>query len=426
MRLTNSSIAILASLGCALVACSSTESGGSAPTGGGSGATAGATSTGGTSSAGTGIAGTSGAGGGTAGSTGSQPVVGVFDVKLSAATATTSAYTDILGLVKDGPTPPNSIYVPLAAAANPTPGCTVYSVSYPACVDIGGCGTNAICVATNQCQSYPNSKNVGTVTVTGIATSTSATSFTLTNISNNYQVPGSITLQYPGFAEGDPIKFSATGGDYAAFEVSTTGIAPLVLTNSPYTLARDTSSTDTTRYKALTFTWGAPGAASHAAIHAEIYLTKHAGNLGYIVCDVADTGSLTISADVISQLVGLGVGGFPTLEVTRIASGSAPIAPGLVEAHVTSLVTSVLNMEGYTWCNSNKDCAASEVCCNSTGSTNGLVCVTPTSCTSSSNCPCGQSCNTATSLCDNTCTADTAATVCRSGTCDTNTGFCSP
>jgi hypothetical protein len=95
-------------------------------------------------------------------------------------------------------------------------------------------------------------------------------------------------------------------------------------------------------------------------------ISRHAGTVGFQACEVEDTGSLTLSASLISQLAALGnMAGFPELQVTRSTSGSATIAAGRIELAVEALVERFPTIEGYTSCADATDCSVDEVC-NST------------------------------------------------------------
>jgi hypothetical protein len=102
-----------------------------------------------------------------------------------------------------------------------------------------------------------------------------------------------------------------------------------------------------------------------------IDLSHHAGSIGHLACDVDDTGSLTVSSGLVSQLIGLGhIAGYPELDVTRSTSGSIETAQGVINLVIqSSIIAPDLTMDGYI------------------------------SCTLATDCPSGQACNSATKLC---------------------------
>ena len=291
--------------------------------------------------------------------------VGRFLVRLSPADATlkTTATTSIEGVVKDGPEA--NLYTESILSSEGR--CILYGLAVPTCVNAnagGGCNfSTEACTDTDICTKLPTKKNVGTVTVSGVATTSNTDPFALKAVSNSYQVPGEVTLAYPGFSEGAPISVSASGSDYPAFEVSAKGVAPLVLAATSYHASTGES---------LTVSWTSGGAASDARVEVTLNLSHHGGSVGYIACDVADTGSLTISAAQVSRLIDLGVAGYPTLTVIRRSIGTVTIAPGTVVLSVESSASPAFCVEGYTSC----------------------------SLSDSSECPSGKTCNTDMKVCE--------------------------
>lgn len=342
------------------------------------------------------------------------PAIGTFTVSLVPAEAwqgsPNPAYTQIEGEVDDGPFPAAFLETELQAPADATPGCAVYSVVAPNCDNIGGCqasssnpvcaaayasGVNScICVADGLCEPYPSKKSIGTVTVHGIATATGATTFDLENTENSYKVGSNTTLAYPGFAENDPITISATGGEFPGFEVSAHGVGTLALLNAPFRLLREPGSTDPTRYQSLTVNWSPPGPNSTASVELEMNISRHAGTVGFLICEVEDTGSLTISGSLISQLASLGnIAGFPEMVVTRKTSESVDTARGRVELVVQASVERFVIIEGYTSCLRDTDCPAGQMC-----NTAKKLCQT-VSCALDTDCPEGSICNATNKVC---------------------------
>jgi hypothetical protein len=309
------------------------------------------------------------------------PLVGRFTVLTKVANyeedSPNQASTDVTGELDDDPTPNLEATTPVAAPADATPGCAVYRVVPANCDAIGGCDINSqvpacaqaamtgvrtcACVADNVCQPNPEKLNAGTVTVTGVTTATGATQYQLLNLDNAY-VSANTPLAYPGMVEGDPIRISAKGGVYGDFEIASRGIAPVQLTNAPYHILKD--PTDPTKWQALKVDWNLPGSTDNAKIRLILDVSRHAGVVGYIICDVEDTGSLTISASLIDQLMDLGnIGGYPEINIIRSATGTTTVGPGKgkVELSVESRYERFPLIEGYTSCGIDP-CPAPLVC----------------------------------------------------------------
>jgi hypothetical protein len=58
----------------------------------------------------------------------------------------------------------------------------------------------------------------------------------------------------------------------------------------------------------------------------------------------------------------LGVAGFPTVVVTRSATGSTTIAPGRVDLVVSSTIERSVEIAGLTSCTADTDCQPGQTC----------------------------------------------------------------
>jgi len=306
---------------------------------------------GGAPASGTGGAAAGGSGGSTSvggagGSGNPNAIVGSFNVTLVEAMGTTVAQTKVIGVVRDGPQPEAVIFVKGAADG----ACALYIPHVPFCST--PCGGSAACVADDKCQDYPVAKDVGTVTVTGVASSTGAGSFPLTSVGGSYS-PVGVTPSYPPFAEGDDVSVSTTGGAYAPFSIHAKGVAPLVLGSDTYNLQRG---------QPLSVSWTAAGAAASSTIHVKVDVSHHGGTKGQILCDTADSGSLTISGALVTMLMDLGVSGYPSIVVTRSSVGTAAIPPGQVRLLLSQDVERYIQIPGLTSCLEDTDCPTGKTC----------------------------------------------------------------
>lgn len=316
-------------LGCllALAACGSSDAG---PSSGAAGA------------AGASNSGTAGA----AGQGDSSKLVGSFQVKLAAASDLGDANTTVVGKVYDGVTPATVIWEkPQVDGA-----CTLTTPRVPFCST--PCGGSSACVEDDTCLAYPNAHGVGTVTVSGVKSTTGESTFAMSPISNTYQVPASVTLAYPPFADGDAVTLAASGDFFPAFSLTGKGIAPLTLTSTALSLKSA---------QALELAWPTAGTAK---IHVKLDISHHGGSKGQIECDADDTGSISISGALVSKLLNLGIAGYPTVIVTRHTTGSAVIAPGRVDLDISSQVEQAVSIDGLTSCTGDDDCATGQTCQN--------------------------------------------------------------
>jgi hypothetical protein len=275
-------------------------------------------------------------------------LVGTFQVSLVAPDASLDSpgYTSLVGKVADGPTPSQLVWTTAASAG----GCTLSKPRVPFCDT--PCTGGAVCVEDNKCQSYPSSKSVGIVRASGIKTATGATGFTMDPIAGGYQASGS--LPYPAFAEGAAIELAAAGGVYSAFTLKSSGIAPLQLLSEAIPVASG---------QAVKLLWTLPEQSGLSTLHVKLDISHHGGTKGMIECEAADSGSLEIPASLVTELLGLGTAGYPTILVTRSAApGSAVIAPGRVDPNVSSSVERAVQIPGVVSCNDSSMCASGQSC----------------------------------------------------------------
>lgn len=324
---------VLSVLGCAslavLVACGSSDS--PPPSGPPSGGAAGA---------GSGSAGASASGG----ASGNDPnaVVGSFIVELVGKTDSSDAYVAVSGKVYDGVTPSTVVWDLVTSAA----GCQLLKPRAPFCNT--PCSGGGVCVEDDQCASYPTAQDLGPVTLQGLGSA----DVVMKPIAKSYQLPGDLSLPYPPAAEGAPLSLQVSGGPYGAFSIQTKMVAPL--------LASGTLTLDAKQPLALT--WTAPSDTALARMQVKVDISHHGGSKGKIECDVADSGSLQIPATLISQLIELGVAGFPSVTLTRVASSSTAIAPGKVSLQALSSVTLELVVPGVQSCHEDTECPTGKPC----------------------------------------------------------------
>lgn len=275
-------------------------------------------------------------------------LLGTFKVELVEPATDTAGYTSIVGKVYDGTQPETVIWTEAATSGD----CVLLTPSVPFCSP--ACGSTGACVGTNTCQAYPTSQNVGTVSVSGVKTSTGSTSVALTAVANSYQPPAGITLAYPAFDEGSTVSLSAGGATFAdAFSINAKGIAPLELTTSSFALASG---------QALTVAWTPAATASASTVAIKLDISHHGGSKGKLECTTSDAGSLTIAASLVDQLLALGAAGYPTIIVTRSAVGHAAVASGHVDLLVASELERPIDVPGVTSCTSDDDCVAPATC----------------------------------------------------------------
>jgi hypothetical protein len=304
------------------------------------------------SSGGTGMGGNSGGGTGGAGTTGTAPFspcaddkrVGAFTMTLKHAEADgTPAYTEITGAVKDAVNPAD-VWVDLASGG----GCHV--VHGPTLSCSPACASGQICTSSG-CKTEPGRHSVGAVTFTGLVTPLSLTPNTSMGYYSGTALP--TTTAYPPYAIDAALGLQTAGGDYAAFSLKGAGITPLEVTAG--------QTLNLKKGQPLTVTWVVP-AAGKGRIRLIFDIAHHANIAAELRCDVPDTGTVTIPANLVGSLIDQGTAGFPNLNISRTTVDSTTITPGCVEFSVVAAADVALMVEGVTSCMADTDCSAGQTC----------------------------------------------------------------
>lgn len=292
--------------------------------------------------------------GGSDGATGDPTLlVGAFQVRSSPAAPSgdgapeAAGTTAVLGKIYDGTTP-SQILWELAAEEG---SCRLLTPRVPFCNE--PCGGSAVCVEDDTCQAYPAAHSAGDVTVLGLNLQSGEASFVMKPTANNYQPPAGVKLGYPPADEGQTVRLEASGDFFSAFSVESKGVSPLELLNDAINLEPD---------QAVQLTWTPPGQAGISEVYVKLDISHHGGTKGMIECSAEDTGSLDLPAALVTQLLDLGVAGFPTIVVTRRAVGSTTIQQGRVDLVISSQIERSVVIAGLTSCNDSSQCPEGQTC----------------------------------------------------------------
>jgi hypothetical protein len=214
-------------------------------------------------------------------------------------------------------------------------------VCLPACVGAEACGEAGSCIP------YPRQVDVGVVDIAGL---TRATSMSPLQPGNTYFSPGADNPPYAGDAT---VVLSAAGGSgLGAFELLGRGSEPLQ--QAPrWQLGRGT---------ALSVTWAAPSAPGATHVLVELTIDQHGVSPFSLECEFADTGSASVPAAIIDQLIDAGVSGFPNGKLTRRTADHVQLEQGCVDLVVGSPRPADVTVAGFTPCNMTAECPAGQSC----------------------------------------------------------------
>lgn len=257
-------------------------------------------------------------------------------------------YATISGQVFEGPTP-NATPLDLAAEQS---NCQLLVPRETGCSP--DCALGSVCTGVNTCTPKPAPKDLGTVHVEGLGSA--ALDLTASAPQFAYSGP-TLADTYPPCKEGDDIKlttssFSITGKCISSLTLG--GPTPIPVLSG----------------KATELSWTPPGKTGISRIQIALEISHHGGYKGQVNCDVPDTGSFTIPEPLVTGLIARGIGGYPSIKVTRISTAAAASLPGvkfimpsLVERPVDHGVQSCGGQDA-TPCPSGKTCNQQDRLCH--------------------------------------------------------------
>lgn len=199
----------------------------------------------------------------------------------------------------------------------------------------------AVCTADEVCTAYPAARGVGTLTLKGLGAPLEL------EPSSSMMVYQSPSLSFPPCEPGAPVTATAAG-----VSLSAECIAPLALTGpDPIPIVKDMP---------LHLSWLPAAPAARSRLHVKLDVSHHGGSKGEIDCDVADSGELEIAASLVTELLGLGLAGFPTINLNRVAAGADAANPN-VTLVLSSDVTRAVDT-GVVSCLDDDACAKGQIC----------------------------------------------------------------
>jgi hypothetical protein len=247
-------------------------------------------------------------------------------------------YSAFHGSVADGVVPV-SVLEQVGAEGD----CILLRRNNPFCKPL--CMPGQTCDFDGSCIPYPQNHDVGLVEITGLLEPLMVE-----------PVPPTFayfdtSLMHPPFAPGALLELTAAGGDYEGFVLHGYGVPAI----EP---AADEISLSTGR--AVQVQWGPGG--SEARLRLVLKIDQHGLSPVQLVCETDDTGSLSVSAELIGQLLAFGVSGYPTADYYLQTADSVEIEPGCVEFLVYSHHQTSMSVEGHVPCDDPGDCPAGLVC----------------------------------------------------------------
>jgi hypothetical protein len=207
------------------------------------------------------------------------------------------------------------------------------------------CPNGKVCSGANTCVDEPLTQDTGMLTVSGLSAPVSLMWLTGQGYST------SLTMGYPPAAPEAQIALKTGGGTTSPISLAGRGIEPLEFAGTGLRVARN---------QPLAVNWTASPKSKSARIHIKLDIAHHGGISARIECDVADSGSASISATLVGKLMDRGVAGFPSINLTRQTIDSTTIPAGCVELAVASNEERLVDVEGVISCNTEEPTCPAE------------------------------------------------------------------
>jgi sugar lactone lactonase YvrE len=252
--------------------------------------------------------------------------VGAFEV------AHEESYSYVSGSVTDGVVP-SAVPIELSSSG----ACRLVRQNNPHCDP--SCPSGQTCDNDGSCIPFPVNQSVGTVTIEGLL---QPVEMEPTESGNLYF---DTTLPHPAFEAGAPIKLTADGGDLTLYGE---GVEVLETSGDGWQVVPG---------QALNITW-MPGTDQSADITATINIDQHGTSPASLICEGPDTGCLTVPAELIDELIDLGVSGAASGSLYRRTVDSMEIDTGCVELSVFSHRPANVSVASDNDSESSADCSS--------------------------------------------------------------------
>ena len=251
------------------------------------------------------------------------------------------AFTSVQGQVSDAVNPTAVLEVEASAG-----GCELLRPPDLFCEPT--CTGGTTCAADGSCVALPANRDVGEVTVTGLAADV-----TMTSRSPVFFYTFTGDLPHPGFDANTEASLTTVGGDFAPFTLQTRGVDALA--TDLMEVAIDTGT-------GATVTWSAGTPNDDVRVEIELNIANHGGTPGRIECLAEDTGEFTIPAELVDALLAGGYSGFPALRVTRQGATAVNAGPGCVDLRLKSEIVLPVAIPGLVSCSLEEDCPMGQTC----------------------------------------------------------------
>jgi len=209
------------------------------------------------------------------------------------------------------------------------------------------CASGTTCGLDEICQPMPTRQDVGWVVVQGLVKTVVMAPVPPGNSYFDTRLP------HPGFEPNKVIRLTTTDGEMGTMELYGIGVYPLGPMREPLVFSEHTD---------LLLVWDAPPDEVRSVMHVEMSIDLHGVTPVNLVCNFPDTGTATVSSEMVDLLIAAGVSGFPRGIAARRTLDSMETDAGCVDFQVRSVATLTIEVLGYIPCRNDSDCTLPETC----------------------------------------------------------------
>ncbi len=211
------------------------------------------------------------------------------------------------------------------------------------------CGSGRMCAGDDVCVDSPKKVSAGVITVDGLLSEVEVKPNGIT-----FDYSSTVLEPYPAFEPGAAVALDAPGEDTAPFSLQAWGVPPMVT---------ELEAVDVASGSAVELTWGTDNAdLEQSEVYISLTVNAHGATTGWIECVTEDDGQFEIPAALMTQLIEMGLSGFPRMTLTRRSTDTADVSGACVELTVSSEVTLDLAVDGLISCNTDEDCPDGSTC----------------------------------------------------------------
>jgi hypothetical protein len=250
-------------------------------------------------------------------------------------------YSTVAGSVSDGVVP-MTVLEEVASEG----GCRALQRNNPFCDP--PCGSDETCDFDGACLPYPETQDLGTVTISG-----------LTEPVSMEPVPPGYTyfdtsVGHPAYEAGALVTLRSSGGRWDPITLHAVGLPQLVPVEDTLLLVEGED---------LLLHWDPPADPVRSELALRINIDQHGTSPISLYCSFEDDGEATVPASMVDLLVNAGVTGYPSGTMSRRTVDSVSLDDdGCMDFTLASSRTPDVRVDGFTPCHDDEDCPDGQEC----------------------------------------------------------------